>query len=128
MKFQYLGSVFAFRGSKRFVIVNNIINKGLQNAQTNSISIHIYIPGLVKNILWSQYIVQYIILYNIIKFIVKENIILYIYYCKKFHNILTIYCKPAYPISVNIKALQVQTPKLSNNIIINSSTTKIEIE
>ena len=47
------------------------------------------------------------ILYNIIKFIVKQNIILYIYYCKKFHNILTIYCKPADPISVNIKALQV---------------------
>ena len=65
-----------------------------------------YYPGLGKNILWSQYIVQYILLYNIIKFIVKQNIILYIYYCKIFYNILTIYCKTAYPLHVNIEALQ----------------------
>ena len=57
------------------------------------------------------------ILYNIRIFIVKQNRILYIYYCKIFYNI-----------SVNIKALQIQIPKLSNNIIISSSTTKIEIE
>ena len=68
------------------------------------------------------------ILYNIIKFIVKRNRILNIYYCKIFYNLLKIYCQSGYPISVSIKALQIQIPKLSNNIIINSSTARIVIE
>ena len=50
----------------------------------------------------SQYIVQYIILFNIILFIVKEKEFVlwckYIY-CDEFNNILTIYGKPAEPIN-----------------------------
>ena len=54
------------------------------------------------------------LLYNIIKFIVKQNQIVYIYYCKKFHDIFTIYCEPPYPHSVNIKALQSQIFNITN--------------
>ena len=41
---------------------------------------------------------------------------------------MTIYCKLASPISVNIKPSPSQIHKPSNHIIINSMTNKIEIE
>ena len=62
--------------------------------------------GLGNSILWAQYIEQY----NKIYFKARQKI-----------AYLTTYCKPVHSIRVNIKAL-------SNNIIVSSSTTKIDIE
>ena len=52
-------------------------------------------PGMLNNILLSNIIVQYIILYNIILFIVGQKKYCSFIYCKKNHNILTIYCVSA---------------------------------
>ena len=54
---------------------------------------HCY-PGLFNNKLWSQYIAQYIILFNVILFIVKQKRYCTFIYCKGIYNILAIYCKP----------------------------------
>ena len=67
---------------------------------------------------WAKIYYDPNILYNIIKlFIEKQNIMLYIYYCK-----------PAYPLVVNVEALQSQIFNISNIKIILSSQQQAKLK